>query len=180
MLLKCFATAEWITASGDQSFLKQTSPCRVLGMDITPRKTGVNTVYEFRTGGSTKMAKNIQTKRMQSKDDADVVKWSALDANELKATVRDGLVGMNMTDREEFIGTLEAEMRRAGLNMRAYLVPLGIPGHSPEELTPTEVGHLIRFLKLNISKAMPAIERALGRYSSFVVQDGRTGHRIAA
>lgn len=127
------------------------------------------------------MAKNIQTKRMQSRNDADVVKWSALDANELKAIVLDGLVAMNLSEREEFIANLEAEMRRAGLNMRAYLVPLGIPGHSPEELTPTEVGHLIRFLKLNVSKAMPAIERALGRYSSLVVQDGsRTGNRIAA
>ena len=126
------------------------------------------------------MAKNIQAKRMQSRNDSEEIKWSALDANELKTTVRDGLVAMNMTEREEFIGTLEAEMRRAGLNMRAYLVPLGIPGHSPEELTPTEVGHLIRFLKLNISKAMPAIERALGRYSCFVVADGRTSHRIAA
>lgn len=126
------------------------------------------------------MAKNIQTKRVQNRSESDEVKWSTLDANELKATVRDGLVAMNMTEREEFIGTLEAEMRRAGLNMRAYLVPLGIPGHSPEDLTPTEVAHLIRFLKLNVSKAMPAIERALGGYNSFVDHDGTTNHRIAA
>jgi hypothetical protein len=125
------------------------------------------------------MAKNIQ-KRIQSRNDSEEVKWSALDANELKVRVRDGLVAMNMTEREEFIGTLEAEMRRAGLNMRAYLVPLGIPGHSPEDLTPTEVAHLIRFLKLNVSKAMPAIERALGRYGSVLDHDGRTNHRIAA
>jgi hypothetical protein len=137
-------------------------------------------VNEFRTGGSTIMAKNIQTKRVQNRSESDEVKWSTLDANELKATVRDGLVAKNMTEREEFIGTLEAEMRRAGLNMRAYLVPLGIPGHSPEDLTPTEVAHLIRFLKLNVSKAMPAIERALGGYNSFVDHDGRTNHRIAA
>lgn len=126
------------------------------------------------------MAKNIQAKRMQGRNDREEVKWSTLDANELKATVRDGLVALNMSEREEFIATLEAEMRRAGLNMRAYLVPLGIPGHSPEELTPTEVAHLIRFLKLNVSKAMPAIERALGRYGSFVDHDGTTNHRIAA
>jgi hypothetical protein len=125
------------------------------------------------------MAKNIQAKRIQRRSDNEELKWSALDANELKARVRDGLVAMNMTEREEFIGTLEGEMRRAGLNMRAYLVPLGIPGHSPEDLTPTEVAHLIRFLKLNVAKAMPAIERALGRYSIFADHDG-TNHRIAA
>lgn len=126
------------------------------------------------------MTKNIQTKRLQSKNDNDVIKWSALDANELKATIRDGLLGMSMTDREEFIGSLEAEMRKAGLNMRAYLVPLGIPGRSPEDLTPTEVAHLIRFLKLNAPQTMAAIERALGRYSDSFVNDGRTGHKIAA
>jgi hypothetical protein len=126
------------------------------------------------------MAKNIQTKRVQGRSESAEVKWSTLDANELKATVRDGLVAMNLTEREEFIGTLEAEMRRAGLNMRAYLVPLGIPGHSPEELTPTEVAHLIRFLKLNVSRAMPAIERALGGYNSFVDHEAGTNHRMAA
>jgi hypothetical protein len=126
------------------------------------------------------MAKNIQAKRLQSRNDNGVMKWSTLDANELKAVVRDGLVGMGMSEREAFIGTLETEMRKAGLNMRAYLVPLGIPGRSPEDLTPTEVAHLIRFLKLNVPQAMPAIERALGRYNSFIASDGGTGHKIAA
>lgn len=127
------------------------------------------------------MAKNIQSRRIHSRNDSvDAVKWSTLDANELKATIRDGLVGMNMVEREEFIGTLGAEMKRAGLNMRAYLVPLGIPGRSPEDLTPTEVAHLIRFLKLNVPQAMPAIERALNRYDSFAPRHDRNGHRIAA
>jgi hypothetical protein len=126
------------------------------------------------------MAKNIQAKRLQGRNDTYVIKWSSLDPNELKAVVRDGLVGMGMTEREDFIGTLETEMRKAGLNMRAYLVPLGIPGRSPEDLTPTEVAHLIRFLKLNVPQAMTAVEKALGRYNSFVINDGRTGHKIAA
>lgn len=140
---------------------------------------GAKIMTEFRTCGSTKMTKNIQAKRLHNRNVTDVFKWSSLDANELKATVRDGLVGMSLTEREEFIGALEGELRKAGLNMRGYLVPLGIPGRSPEDLTPTEVAHLIRFLKLNAPQAMPAIERALGRYSSFVVNDG-TGHKIAA
>ncbi|MEK6324818.1 MAG: hypothetical protein AABN33_24510 [Acidobacteriota bacterium] len=126
------------------------------------------------------MARNIHARRIQSKTATAPAKWSAVDADELKAVVRDGLVGMNMTEREEFIGTLEAELRRTGLNMRGYLVPLGIPGRSTEDLTPTEVAHLIRFLKLNVSQAMPAIERALGRYDSFSADDGGKGHKIAA
>jgi hypothetical protein len=84
-----------------------------------------------------------------------------------------------MAEREDFIQNLEAEMRRANLNMRAYLIPLGIPGRSPEDLTPTEVGHLVRFLKINVPKAMSAIERTMSRYNIFAEKAGH-GDRLAA
>src|SRR5882724_7375257 len=83
------------------------------------------TMVQLRTGseqtggwGKKEMTKNIQTRRIQSRAAAVPPKWSAVDADELKAVVRDGLVGMSMTEREQFIGTLEAELRRSGLNMR--------------------------------------------------------------
>ncbi len=126
------------------------------------------------------MARNIHAKQINRRVDTATVSWSAVDASELKEVVRDGLVAMNATEREEFIGTLEAELRRAGLNMRAYLIPLGIPGRSPEDLTPTEVAHMMRFLKLNVPQAMPALERALTRYEIFSAGIGGKGHRIAA
>ena len=126
------------------------------------------------------MARNIQTKQMNRKVHSATVSWSEVDAAELKEVVRDGLVAMNVTEREEFIATLESEMRRAGLNMRAYLIPLGIPGRSPEDLTPTEIAHMMRFLKLNIPQAMPAIERSLAGYGVFSNLIGENGHRIAA
>ncbi len=85
---------------------------------------------------------------------------------------------MTMAEREEFIQVLEAEMRRANLNMRAYLIPLGIPGRSPEDLTPTEVGHLVRFLKINVPQAMPAVERAMARFGVFAEKAGQD--RLAA
>lgn len=126
------------------------------------------------------MARNIHTKQMNRRVDTAPVSWSAVDANELKEVVRDGLVAMTTAEREEFIRTLEAEMRRAGQNMRAYLIPLGIPGRSPEDLTPTEVAHMIRFLKLNVPQAMPAIERVQALYEVFSAGSDGKGHRIAA
>ena len=117
---------------------------------------------------------------MNRKAEADHINWSSMDAGELKEIIRDGLVAMNVTEREDFISTLEAEMRRAGLNMRAYLIPLGIPGRSPEDLTPTEVAHMMRFLKLNVPQAMPAIERSLEHYQVFSTVNGGKGHKIAA
>ena len=120
------------------------------------------------------MAKKTQTRNQATKTNR-----SELDPNELKGVIRDGLANMSMPDREEFIRTLEAEMRRISLNVRAYLIPLGIPGRSPEDLTPSEVGHLVRYLKLTVPKAMPAVERAMARYTVFS-DSPEPGTRLAA
>lgn len=106
--------------------------------------------------------------------------FATIDPNELKAIVRDGLSIMAMTDREEFIQVLENEMKRSHLNLRAYLIPLGIPGRTPEELTPTEVGHLIRFLKINVNQAMKAVERTLSAFRVFAETVGEPRRKLAA
>src|ERR671927_232989 len=126
------------------------------------------------------MAKNINTRSISSRTQTARISRTSIDPNELKGIVRDGLVAMTMADREEFIQSLETEMRRANLNMRAYLIPLGIPGRSPDDLTPTEVGHLVRFLKINVPQAMTAVEKAMSRYSIFAEKAQMTHGRLAA
>src|ERR1041384_1056070 len=149
----------------------------ITAKDVTKKRT----LGCYATKGWKKMKRNLATRSLHTRNRLAQPRQQLLsDPNELKSIIRDGLVSMNMAEREEFIQTLETEMRRASLNMRAYLVPLGIPGRSPEDLTPTEVGHLIRFLKINVPQAMTAVEKALGRYNSFVINDGRTGHKIAS
>ena len=100
--------------------------------------------------------------------------------DELKRMVRDGLVAMNMAEREAFIEALEAELRRAGLSLRGYLVPLGIPGHSPAELTPNGVGHLVRFLKINIPRAMAPVQKTMSRFTVFAEKPQPVHSRLAA
>src|SRR5258706_12533691 len=89
------------------------------------------------------MAKNVQRANTAPR-----ATLESLDPDELKSFICNGLVSMKVTDQEDFIQALEVEMRRANLDMRAYLIPLGIPGRSPEDLTPVEVGHLIRFFRM--------------------------------
>jgi hypothetical protein len=109
-----------------------------------------------------KMAKSVQTRNTSNASSL-----QNLPADELKNVVRDGLVSMNMSEREDFVRALEGEMEHAGLNIRAYLIPLGIPARSADDLTPTEVGHLVRYLKINVPKAMSAVLRALTRHNIF-------------
>jgi len=89
------------------------------------------------------------------------------EADDVKNTVRDALLLMTSADQVEFILALESEMRRADLSITHYLIPLGIPGMRPDELTPLEVGHLVRFLKIHVRQAMPAVERAMARLEVF-------------
>ena len=83
------------------------------------------------------------------------------EADDVKNIVRDALLLMTWAERVEFIQALELEMRRENLSITHCLIPLGIPGMRAEELTPTEVGHLVRFLKTHVRQAMPAVERAM-------------------
>ncbi len=104
----------------------------------------------------------------------------SVDPDELKNVVRDGLFSMSASEQESFIRVLVIEMERANLKMSAYLIPLGIPGKVPRDLTPTEVGHLIRFLRINVPQAMPSVERAMGSFSVFDEKIGRAQDPLAA
>jgi hypothetical protein len=103
-----------------------------------------------------------------------------IDADDLKRIVRDGLVAMTYEVRGAFIQALETELRRAGLSMRAYLIPLGISAMTIAELTPSEIGHLVRFLKINLPRAMPAIEKAMAGFAAFAEHLGASDDRLAA
>src|SRR4030095_13136470 len=89
------------------------------------------------------------------------------EADDVKNTVRDALLLMTWAEQVEFVQALASEMRRENLSITQYLIPLGIPGMWPEELAPTEVGHLTRFLKIHVPQAMPAVERAMARLEVF-------------
>jgi hypothetical protein len=84
------------------------------------------------------------------------------DANALKDSVREMLASMGALERKLFIKTLEYEMLRSGLSIKTYLIPVGIAATCAEELTPGEVGHLIRYFRINVPIAMLAVVRVLG------------------
>jgi hypothetical protein len=106
-------------------------------------------------------------------------RFGAASPDEMKELVRCGMMRMAIKEREEFTASLADELRRENITMSAYLVPLGIPGRSPADLTPTEVGHLVRFLRINVPQSIRAVERALTRYAAFA-EKVPGGNRLAA
>jgi hypothetical protein len=97
----------------------------------------------------------------KTKKQIEMASFRELDADELNDSVREMLVLMEALERKLFIKTLEYEMLGSGLSLRPYLIPLGIAAECAEDLTPTEVGHLIRFFRINVPKAMSAVGRVL-------------------
>ena len=126
------------------------------------------------------MAKKLHTHSSLIRNQMKGSVKDSLDADDLKKMVRDGLVAMTHEDREAFIQALETELRRAGLSMCAYLIPLGIPAMTIAELTPSDIGHLARFLKINMPRAMPVIEKAMAGFAAFAEHQGVSDHRLAA
>jgi hypothetical protein len=75
-------------------------------------------------------------------------------SDDVKTIVRDALLTMTGAEQVEFIQALA-------------------------ELTPTEVGHLVRFLKMHVLQAVTAVERAMARLQ-VLREKGDTGHALAA
>jgi hypothetical protein len=89
-------------------------------------------------------------------------RWGSPD--DLKAIVRDGLILMKPHEREQLIRDLEREVSLFISPLSLHPILIGIPATSHFELTPNDVGHLVRFIDLTVPRLMPAIERVLARY----------------
>lgn len=99
---------------------------------------------------------------------------------DLKGLVRDRLLEMTRDEQKDFIQAFESEMQRVNRSICQYLIPLGISAAGFDELTPTETGHLIRFLKINVPAALPAVENVLARFEISAEKQHDPGHILAA
>ena len=99
----------------------------------------------------------------KDREQREFARFNEFNPDELKDSVREMLLLMEAPERTLFIETLAYEMFHFGLSISAYLIPLGIPAKGAEDLTPNEVGHLVRFFSINAPKAMPAVVRLLAR-----------------
>ena len=125
------------------------------------------------------MAKRIQTRGIHG-NRMSTSEMGSVGHDDLKIVVRDRLASMTTADREAFILALETELRHANLSMRTYLFPLGISASSPQELTPGEVGHLVRFLKFNVPSAKRAVDGVIERFAGTPEKVAESGDRLAA
>jgi hypothetical protein len=137
-------------------------------------------VDEGRNKMINKMIRRNRATNIQSMRRGATSSMVSVGPDELKMVVRYLLAPMTTADRLAFILALEAELRSANVNMRSYLFLLGISATSPEDLTPGDIGHFVRFLKINVPSAMRAVDGVIERFSGFTAEITKSDNRIAA
>jgi hypothetical protein len=95
------------------------------------------------------------------------------DPDELRDRVRNALTRISATDRAAVRDQLLNELQQSGLNIGNCLFSLGIMANMPGELTPSDLGYLVRYIRINYPEKMRVVAGLLNTLLS--PNDEKTG-----
>lgn len=87
---------------------------------------------------------------------------SKLEPDDLGESVREALSALTVDDLASWRDDLLSGLRKAGMNLDACRFLIGIYGDSIDNLTPSAIAHLIRYVRLNLPEAMKVVTAQLG------------------
>jgi hypothetical protein len=101
---------------------------------------------------------------------------SNLEPDALRESVQEALSTLTPDDLASWRDHLLSGLRKAGMNLDACRFLIGIYGDSTDNLTPSAIAHLIRYVRLNLPEAMKVVAGRLGKLLT-VSNDGVTKAR---
>ena len=105
-----------------------------------------------------------------------------LEPDALRDSVRDALSALTPDELASWRDHLLRGLRKAGVNLGACGFLIGISDDSTDNLSPSGIAHLIRYVRLNLPGAMEAVAGRLGELltlSNDSVTKGRQFRRAA-
>ena len=81
--------------------------------------------------------------------------------NDLRDRARHSLARLAEEDRKATCGRLLAGLAAAGVNVSSSILVLGIPARRADELTPSDMAKLLRYVRINWPAAMAAMAEPL-------------------
>jgi hypothetical protein len=107
--------------------------------------------------------KKVKNKNKQSsgRDGASTYDPRTATPSELCDAVRGAMVAVPLDDRISITEKLLSALKGSRLNVGSILLLLGIHADSVEELTPSDVGYLVRYIRINSPAVVPALRRPL-------------------
>ncbi|HKV38485.1 MAG TPA: hypothetical protein VJX67_04665 [Blastocatellia bacterium] len=86
---------------------------------------------------------------------------SALDPTVLRDSVRNAILTFPQEERAAITARLVARLKEARFDLRSSVIVLGINARSAEDLTPSDIGHIMRYLRLTAQPVFAAITPSL-------------------
>ena len=105
-----------------------------------------------------------------------------IEPDALRDSVRDTLSALTADELAFWRDHLLGGLRKAGVNLGACRFLLGTSGDSTDNLTPSDIAHLIRYVRLNLPEAMKVVAGRLGKLltvSNVSVTEARHFRRAA-
>lgn len=96
--------------------------------------------------------------------------------NELCDAVRGAMVAVSLDDRISIKEKLLSAINGSRLNVGSILLLLGIHADTVEELTPSDVGYLVRYIRMNSPDVLTALRRPLGELFEIANRVQRVQH----
>jgi hypothetical protein len=84
-----------------------------------------------------------------------------MDPDELRNRLRDSLLIRPFDERSVATNRIVTGLKNAGLNVGATAVLLGIPGGTVSDLTPSDIAHLVRYVRINRLEILKAVTQQL-------------------
>ena len=75
----------------------------------------------------------------------------------LRDTVFNALNKLSTEECASLRDTILSDLGKVGVNIRSALVKLGIPAKTPDDLSPSDIAKLVRYVRINSPEAIKAI-----------------------
>lgn len=72
----------------------------------------------------------------------------------LRDRVFKALIRISPDERSRFRDNILSDLRKAGVNIMSGLIKLGIPATTPDDLSPSDVAKLVRYVRMNRPEAL--------------------------
>jgi hypothetical protein len=103
---------------------------------------------------------------------------TTLEPNDLFNKTQKALSMLSEGSRETLGDELLLGLKQAGVNIASALMVLGIPARTSDELTPSDIGKLLRYVRINAPKAIESLAVPLTQLLSPSAESARTAQSI--
>jgi hypothetical protein len=107
------------------------------------------------------LKKGSRNKQSSGRDSGNTYDPRTATPNELCDAVRGAMVALTLDERISIKEKLLSALKGSRLNVGSILLLLGIHADTVEELTPSDVGYLVRYIRMNSPDVIMALRRPL-------------------